>query len=116
MFESRPQVKRPRACGKCQQKRQQTNEKAWHNRNKGLYDLKYHQIQKTERYKKINLMAEEFFRLVAIGKTFLGTTMELVGLEKLFRLFLISFGIRKINKFWFSPKSPSSKEAEGSIG
>ena len=33
--------------------RQQENEKAWHNRNKGLYDLKYHQIQKAERFKKL---------------------------------------------------------------
>ena len=104
MFEGRPQVKRPRACGECQQERQRENEKAWHNRNKGLYDLKYHQIQKAERFKKLKAMAEQIFRFIEIGKSFLGTEIDLGGLEELFQLFFISFGIRKINKFWLPLK------------
>ncbi len=109
MFESRPQVKRPRACSKCQRARQQENEKAWHNQNKGLYDLKYHRIQKIARVKKLKATAEQIFRLVEIGKSFLGTVIELEGIRELFQLFFISFGIRKINKLWLAMKGSPTK-------
>jgi hypothetical protein len=111
MFEGRPQVKRPRACRECQGERQKENEKAWHRRNKGLYDLKYHQIQKAERFKKLKSMTEEIFRLLEIGKSFLGVAIDLGGLEEIFQLFFISFGIRKINKLWLRVKTVPSKRS-----
>ena len=109
MFEARPQVKRPRACDGCQRHRQRENEKAWHNRHKGLYDNKYHQVQKAERYKCLKEVAERILKLIEVGKTFLGEALDLKEMGDLLHRFLIHFGIRKINKFWPSPISPAGK-------
>lgn len=97
-FAPRAQVKRPRACNNsdCQKKRQSDNEKAWREKNKGLYDKKYHLIKCSERQKNLNKLASELSNSLITGFRFLGINYN-QNFEYIFKLFT-SFGIRKLNK------------------
>lgn len=98
MFESRPQVKQPRACKDCQGKRQRRNEEDWRGRHKGIYDGKYQQIQKKERLKKLKEMAERIIKLIEVGKGFLGEALDLKEMGELLHRFFIYCGIRSIKQ------------------
>ena len=54
-FCPRPQVKKPRACGRlgCQKKRQKSNELDWRNRNLTQSDPQYHRLRKLARLKQL---------------------------------------------------------------
>ncbi len=101
-YEVRPQVKNPIACKKkeCQFKRQRKNEKDWRLRNQGLYDAKYHKIQRQERKKKLKVMSEEILKMIKIGQVYLGEKLNLVLMHEVLEKFIYNFGIRHANKLW----------------
>ena len=100
LFKARPQVKHPRACKNCQKKRQMANEKAWRERNKKLYDNKYHQIKKIHRNHYINDITKKITECIQVGRTFLNIDFNPKTLhEYLLKLFQ-TLGVRQINKFW----------------
>ena len=106
-FQSRPQVKNPRACPKklCQQKRQRSNELRWRQRNSAQFDSQYHRIRKQARLRVIKEVAKEISQCLWTGARFMGRAVSEGLLEgDLFR-FLTLIGIRKINKLWPKPIS-----------
>ena len=103
-YHSRPQVKKPRACPRCQKRRQQANEKAWKQRNLGLYDGEYHRAQREVRLRKLRLKIEAWIRCMEVGGTFLGVaafaaTMRDELVSTLLKL-IAGLGFRRANKFW----------------
>lgn len=100
-FTPRPQVKNARACGKrgCQQARQKSNEKAWHAKNPGLYDGKYHQVQRISRIRRIREVAHKFSNCLKTGATMLGVHIEGADIFGLLLSFFSDLGIRSTNKF-----------------
>ena len=101
-FHPRPQVKKPRACGRpdCQRKRQRSNELAWRERNGTLSDPKYHRAQKQVRLKRLQQLAEVFSRCFKTGALFLNETLSSVPIQGLLLEFLLALGVRRINKVW----------------
>ena len=76
-FQPRVQVKRPRACPRCQKKRQSANEKAWHERHPEYDDSEYHQIQKKQRMKRLGEMVGIIVECLRVGKDFLKHSFDL---------------------------------------
>lgn len=107
MFQARPQVKHPRACINCQDKRQQDNERAWHLKNRGLYDKKYHGAKKEVRLKKFRLISEELLQCLKVGKEILNVSIDLIEASGFFFRFLLQLGIRQVNKLW-NVKEPAT--------
>ena len=99
-FTPRPQVKRPRACPNCQVVRQRENERAWHGRNRGLYDGKYHRIQRSVRSQQLQDCAKKVVRFCEAGSRFFGERIAIVGLEAILTRFFEDVGIRAANKLW----------------
>lgn len=99
-FNPRPQVKRPRACTNCQPIRQRQNEREWHDRHRGLYDKKYHQLKKLKRAKALLNYSQEILQWLEVGVRFFGKELNLKSFEFLFSKFFASLGIRQVNKFW----------------
>lgn len=99
-FCPRPQVKHPRACAKCQAKRQRANEKAWHERNPKYLDKVYHSVKKQQRMKRIRKILEIVYECLRVGKDFLKHRLDLENIRTFLSQFLAHIGIRKINKFW----------------
>lgn len=97
-FTPREQVKRPRACNnsKCQKMRQRDNEKAWREKNKGLYDKKYYQIKSFERQKNLTTIINKIAEAIVIGFRFEGQDLS-EYFDYICKL-LTSVGIRKLNK------------------
>ncbi len=100
-FKPRPQVKSPRACGKqeCQRERQRENEKAWHSRNPGIYDGKYHSVKRRERLQELRKIAGRLKECLAVGATMLGVTVDEGQILLILERFLLGLGIRTANKF-----------------
>lgn len=99
-FKPRAQVKHPRACPRCQGKRQRANEKAWYERNPKYLDKLYHSVKKKQRMKRIWGIVEILCECVKVGKDFLRHRLDLENIRTFFSQFLAHIGIRKINKFW----------------
>jgi hypothetical protein len=101
-FEVRPQVKRPRACQKpkCQEKRQRLNEREWRVRHPGLYDAKYHGVMRERRTRAIQSIVIVFEKCIQIGVSLAGVDLKLAEFVLVFEKFLLSLGVRQINKFW----------------
>ena len=101
-FESRPQVKNPRACSKeiCQKKRQRFNEREWHLKNPGYADKKYHQIRREQRKKKLELILQSIMKCLEVGKDFLEINVSVNNFNGILRKFLFELGIRNANKLW----------------
>jgi hypothetical protein len=93
-------VKHPKACPKCQGKRQRANEKAWHERHPEYGDKKYHEVQKKQRSKLIGDRATKVLECLKVGKDFLGLTFDLESTGRFLLQFLTFIGVRQINKFW----------------
>ena len=101
-FESRPQVKKPRACGKpeCQRLRQRANERTWHERNPMYSDAKYHEDQRRLRKSRIQRLAVTLQRCLQVGRDLLGLTLAADKFAEILEVFLLRLGVRQINKFW----------------
>ena len=102
-FTPRPQVKRPRACSSCQKRRQRENEKAWKQRNLGLYDGKYHRRQRDDRTKEFKARIEQLVRCIEVGSSFLGAVFSDESKAEFKAWLLIAVlgaGVRRANKLW----------------
>lgn len=101
-FRPRPQVKNPRACerSECQRRRQRSNELSWRQRNSTASDPKYHRLRKQARLGQLRRVSLLIGRCFNTGARFLGESMSLDPVQALFLQFLVSLGIRKINKLW----------------
>ena len=101
-FIPRSQVKNPKACSerKCQKRRQRDNEKDWRSRNKGLYDHRYHAIQKRKRLEELKQKAQRILKALEVGGRFLGENLRFEVVERFFFQFLIELGVRQANKLW----------------
>lgn len=99
-FQSRPQVKHPRACQNCQKQRQRGNEKTWHFKHKTNFDRKYHAIQKAQRLGSIKSVSVNICHWIKTGALFYGNSFLNSDWENSFLVFLVGLGIRKVNKFW----------------
>jgi hypothetical protein len=107
-FTPRAQVKNPRACNKqsCQRKRQKINEKEWRERNRELYDKKYHNIMKQKRMELLLKYSKKLLNLIEIGRTFLGEALEIEIFKDYIFKFFIQLGIKNVKKFWIQDKQP----------
>jgi hypothetical protein len=103
-YAPRPQVKKPRACTKCQALRQAANEKSWKDKNVGLYDSEYHRVRRNGRMKRLRSKVEGWIRCMEVGGTLLGVstfqTETRSELAAAFLKFLSRLGITHANKFW----------------
>lgn len=101
-FHSRPQVKNPRACLNriCQQKRQRSNELDWRQRNSTRFDPQYHRICKESRMKQLRDVSKAISHCLITGARFVGKVLSIDLFEAVLFQFLVSLGIRRINKFW----------------
>jgi hypothetical protein len=103
-YTPRPQVKKPRACAKCQPLRQDANEKAWKDKNVGLYNGEYHRVRRSGRTRKLRSKVEGWLRCMEVGGTLLGVsafqTETRAELASAFLKFLSRLGISHANKFW----------------
>lgn len=101
-FYPRPQVKNPRAClrSECQRKRQRSNELEWRKAHSTQSDPQYHRIRKLARLKQLRALSEWIGRCVETGARFLKKSFSFESTHELLLQFLVSLGIRKINKFW----------------
>lgn len=101
-FEARPQTKNPQACNNdsCQKARQRQNERDWHQKNKKLYDSKYHQQQRIERHKNILEKIAELIDGIIAGLTFKGISINKDLFEDIFKNFMLGVGLRQINKLY----------------
>ena len=102
MFRPRPQVKSPKACGFCQAKRQRQNEKLWREKNLQRYDPLYHRTRKLQRLERLRLKAKEFIECLRVGSQFLGLSFLIGILDSMIEKFLVTLGIRRVNKFWLA--------------
>lgn len=101
-FTPRAQVKNPRACCKksCQRKRQKINEKEWRDRNKGLYDKKYHNVMKQKRIEKLREYSKKLIKLIEIGQSYFDEALRIENFKDYIFKFFIKLGIRKVKKLW----------------
>lgn len=102
-FCQRPQVVNPRACSNCQDARQRANEKVWKQKNKGLYDGKYHRHQRDKRSKEIKLRIEQLVRCIEVGSTLLGAIFSDESRDEFKNWLLVAVlgvGTRRANKLW----------------
>lgn len=102
-FISRPQVKHPRACSKCQSVRQRKNEAEWREKHKWLYSSIDHQAYRAERLKKISLLVLLILQSLKIGFSFFGLiefNTSNRNMERVLAQFLNRIGLRQINKLW----------------
>jgi hypothetical protein len=95
---SRPQVKKPRACGKCQPLRQRENERDWHAKH-GKFSDQYHRILRGERLKLIGRFVKDIIECLCVGQRLLGMVMDLEKFSQILTRFLSELGVRQINKF-----------------
>lgn len=100
-FQSRPQVKNPRAClnSVCQQKRQRSNELEWRERNSTRFDPQYHRIRKQSRMKLLRDVSKAISHCLITGARFAGKALAVDLFEAVLFQFLVRLGIRRINKF-----------------
>jgi hypothetical protein len=99
-FQPRAQVKNPQACSNedCQRKRQRDNEKAWHMKNRGLYDAKYHSVKKKKRLESLWEKARVMWQAMQVGSKMLGVMTLAITAEKLLYRFFVTLGVRQVNK------------------
>ena len=98
-----PQVKKPRACSNCQERRQRENEKAWRQKNLGLYDGKYHRKQREERSTEIKSRIEHLVRCIEVGSTLLGSIFSddsRAAFKRWLLLAVLGAGTCRANKLW----------------
>jgi hypothetical protein len=101
-FQPRPQVKSPRACGSCQGIRQRNNEYDWRKRNPKYSNAEYHELMRGLREKRIKAIAETLSQCVRVGKEMTGTKLEMKEFGLALTCFLLTLGVRRVNKFWLS--------------
>lgn len=101
-YQSRPQVKKPRACTNCQEYRQRSNEKDWRIRNPKYSCPLYHKLRRQERIRKLKAAAASLLKCLKVGKEMMGMTLAMDVFEMLLEDFLLGLGIRRVNKFWIS--------------
>ncbi len=109
MFKPRPQVKRPRACGNCQSKRQQQNEKLWQERNLQRYDPLYHRTRRQQRLALLRLKTKKLIECLRVGGHFFGLSFLNGVLDAAIEGVLIQLGIRRVNKFWITVTPAAAK-------
>lgn len=98
-----PQVKKPRACSNCQKLRQRENEKAWKQKNLGLYDGKYHRHQRKERLDEIKSRIKHLVRCIEVGSTLLGIIFSNSSRDEFMNWLVpavLGVGTRRANKLW----------------
>lgn len=100
LFSPRPQVKRPRACPGCQQKRQRENEKSWHSRHKTGFDRRYHALQRELRRSRLRRWAVTLGEWLKVGTTFAGAKIDVAAWTGVLFDFLSALGVRRANKLW----------------
>ena len=96
-------MKKPRACSNCQKRRQRENEKAWKQKNLGLYDGKYHRDQRDERKGEVKARIEQLVRCIEVGSTLLGTVFSddsRAEFKNWLLIALLGVGTRRANKLW----------------
>ena len=101
-FQPRPQVHNPRACSKssCQKARQQSNEREWHQRHRGIYDRSYRRSKKKIRLRKLFQLVQILLDCFATGAMVKGVCFDLARLRDVLAKFFLSLGIQRANKFW----------------
>ena len=104
-FSPRPQVKRPRACPSCQTLRQRDNENCWRKENPRYSSPLYHELRRKERERKLKAAADALSKCIRIGKDMIGLNLEMAELGPVLAEFLITLGVRRVNKFWSSELS-----------
>ncbi|MEO5968816.1 MAG: hypothetical protein ABIQ95_02725 [Bdellovibrionia bacterium] len=93
-------MKRPRACQKCQAKRQYENEKAWRIKNKSRFDRAYAKGQKQQRRKTLREVAAAITSNLQVGARFNGKSFPLDEMKEALFQFLHYLGLRRVNKLW----------------
>lgn len=101
-YESRPQVKNPRACQKaeCQHERQRANEREWRERHQGLYNVDYHSAKKQQRIRRLQSIMVALQKCFQVGVSLSGVKIAMAEFSKIFEGFILGLGVRQINKFW----------------
>lgn len=99
-FLPRPQVKRPRACGKCQVKRQRENEKEWRINNKGLNSGAYFRNWRLARQELFQMLTNQILALIKIGITFQKQTIDIDAVSSIILEGLVALGVRHANKLY----------------
>ena len=99
-YRPRPQVKKPRACERCQMQRQRSNEKDWRIRNPRYSSALYHRVQRCVRTRRLNAIAQLLLKCVQVGKDMMGMAVAMEVLTPALGEFLQQLGIRRANKFW----------------
>jgi len=99
-FQSRPQVKRPRACQGCQKQRQRSNEKDWRSRNPQYSCAEYHDLMREKRNERLAAAAAELSKCITVGRDFLGIKFKVDALGPILAEFFHGLGVRRLNKFW----------------
>lgn len=101
MFVARPQVKRPRACQKCQKRRQLDNQKTWRIKNKGLEGMgAYFKVWRESRGQRIRQWVERLMRCLGTGGMFHGEKLNTDAIRAVLLKFISALGIRAANKLW----------------
>jgi hypothetical protein len=99
----RSQVKNPRACPACQKERQKENEKSWKQKNLGLYDGRYHRLQREGRKRQILTQINQLVQCIELGCTLLGTAFSEkspADFKDWLMSAILTLGVRRANKFW----------------
>lgn len=101
-FNSRPQVKNPKACLKpaCQKKRQRDNERLWHENQRHKFDKKYHNKRRKERKSALSGMLDKIVSAIKIGFTFTAQGFDTDLFQVMLGKFLSAMGLRRANKLW----------------
>ena len=102
IFRPRPQVKRPRACGKinCQGARQKANEKAWREQNLGPYDGAYHAAKRALRAAKLKAILAAIMDALKVGSRMRGVQLQFEQIEEFLSQTFSELGSRRANKLW----------------
>lgn len=101
-FNSRPQVKDPKAClsPKCQKQRQRDNERLWHEKRRHKFDKKYHDKKRKARKSALSGMLDKIVGAVKIGFTFNAQGFDTDLFQVMLSQFLLVMGLRRANKLW----------------
>jgi hypothetical protein len=100
IFFPRPQVKQPKACPKCQAKRQRENEKAWRIKNKDRFGAVYAKTQKELRKERLLEIADVMAEGLLTGLRFKGKSINLKETAESLFQWLLFIGIRRVNKLY----------------
>ena len=101
-FQSRPQVKNPRACQRpeCQLQRQRLNEREWRKRHPEPSGGRYHAIRREQRAQRIVALSITIRKCFQVGRDLLGLRFDVEEFSSFLDEMLFNLGVRRISKFW----------------